>query len=134
MVALTESMQTALASVELFPFATVDRQGVPNVVPVKFVRVHTPTELWITDNFFNKTLNNLQHQPQAALYVWAADVPLCLQIKGQTQVLTSGADFSAMQAYVHTLRPDLPAKSLVVLQITSIFDCMPGPGAGLQVL
>jgi uncharacterized protein len=35
---------------------------------------------------------------------------------------------------VHDKKPELPAKSLVVMKITEVFSCVPGPDAGKKLL
>jgi predicted pyridoxine 5'-phosphate oxidase superfamily flavin-nucleotide-binding protein len=35
---------------------------------------------------------------------------------------------------VHAKKPDLPAKSLLVMKVTEAFSCSPGPNAGKKIL
>lgn len=130
---LTPDMKQALQQAELFPLATATKDGIPNVVPVKFVRVASDDRLWITDNYFNKTLANLRENPVAALYVYSTEPKLCVQIKGTVEVHTEGKDYEAMKAQVRQQKPDYPAKSLVVLQITGIFQCLPAAVPGQRL-
>jgi predicted pyridoxine 5'-phosphate oxidase superfamily flavin-nucleotide-binding protein len=134
MVTLTKEMQDALAKTELFPLATASKQGVPNVVPIRYLHVADASTLWITDNYFAKTLANLKENPQASLYVWPPDTQACLQLKGTAEIKTEGADYERMRALVHQKKPDLPAKSLVIFHITEVFDCLPGTTAGRKLL
>jgi predicted pyridoxine 5'-phosphate oxidase superfamily flavin-nucleotide-binding protein len=62
-------MKDALERAGLIPFATASRTGIPDVVPVKYVRAAADDVLWITDNYLRKTLANLGENPQAAFYV-----------------------------------------------------------------
>jgi predicted pyridoxine 5'-phosphate oxidase superfamily flavin-nucleotide-binding protein len=126
---LTQEMKDAIARTELFPLASSSRTGIPNVVPVKWLHVAADDVLWITDNFLHKTLANLLENPEAALYVWSPEPKLCVQIKGSVEVRTEGAEYEAMKARVRRQKPDLPAKSLVVLRIREIHDCLPGPAS-----
>jgi len=126
-------MKEALAGSELFPLATSSGSGMPNVIPIKFVFVEGDDELWLVDNFMQKTLKNLQQNPRAALYVYSADAGSCFQIKGEVNILTSGTDYERMKKTVHKTRPDVPAKSLVVMRVTGIFQCMPGTDAGERI-
>jgi predicted pyridoxine 5'-phosphate oxidase superfamily flavin-nucleotide-binding protein len=126
-------MKDVMAKVDLFPFATASRAGVPNVVPVRYLLVEDDDTLWITDNFFLKTLVNLAENPQIALYVYEPDSGMCFQIKGQAEVKTSGADYERMRDTVRKKKADLPARSLVVVRIAEIFECRPGPDAGKKL-
>jgi len=134
MVTLPNEIKELLPEMELFPFATASATGVPNVVPVKFVYLARDDVFWVTDNFFNKTLANLRENPRAALYVWSASAKRSYQIKGDTEIVTSGSDYEAMKAMVLAKKPDAPVRSLVIFRITAVYDCMPGSGAGRQVL
>ncbi len=125
MAVLTDEMQDIIANSEIFSLATASSTGVPNVVPVKFLRVVDEATIWITDNYFEKTLANLQENPQVAFYVWSPDIKKSFQIKGTIEILQSGPDYENMKAMVREKKATLPAKSLVVMNITDIFDCMP---------
>ena len=125
MAVLTDEMQDIIANSELFSLATASSTGVPNVVPVKFLRVVDETTIWITDNYFEKTLSNLQENPQVAFYIWSSDIKKSFQIKGTVEILQLGPDYENMKAMVREKKATLPAKSLVVMNITDIFDCMP---------
>jgi predicted pyridoxine 5'-phosphate oxidase superfamily flavin-nucleotide-binding protein len=133
MAKLSGEIKKALMDSELFPLATASRQGVPNVVPVKYVFVENDGVLWLVDNYLNKTLENIQHNPVAALYVYRPEVNLCVQIKGRLELQTAGPDYERMKQRVHSTRPDLPAKSLVVMFITDLYQCLPGPDAGAKL-
>ena len=130
---LTPEIKQALQRTELFPLATATQDGVPNVVPVKYVWVAADDRLWITDNYFHKTLANLRENPVAALYVYSAEPKLCVQIKGTIEVHTDGEDYETMKAQVRQQKPDLPAKSLAVLRITGIYQCLPAAGPGQRL-
>ena len=39
-----------------------------------------------------------------------------------------------MKKMVHEKKPGLPAKSLLIMKITEVFDCMYGPAAGKKIL
>ena len=125
MAVLTDEMQDIITNSELFSLATASSTGVPNVVPVKFLRVVDETTIWITDNYFEKTLSNLQENPQVAFYIWSSDIKKSFQIQGTVEILQSGSDYENMKAMVREKKSTLPAKSLVVMNITDIFDCMP---------
>ncbi len=130
---LTEVMMEAIRQSESFPLATASETGVPNVVPIKFVFIESPDEIWLVDNFFLKTLHNLQENPVAALYVYQPDNGLCFQLKGAVELRESGEEYARMRALVHQTRPDLPARSLVVMRISEVYQCMPGAGAGERI-
>ena len=130
---LTPAMKDAIERAELIPFATASLNGIPNVVPIKFIWVVAADTLWIADNYLDKTLANLRENPRAALYVWSADPKLCVQIKGDISLHTEGRDYETMKAQARAEKPDIPARSLVELRIREIYQCLPGDGPGRRL-
>lgn len=134
MVALTQAIKDLIAKTDLFPLATASPDGVPNVVPIRYLHVADDQTLWLTDNYLNKTLANLRANPRAALYVWSPAEGQCFQIKGEVELRSDGPEYEAMRNLVLRKKPDLPARSLVILHVTEVYDCMPGPDAGRRAL
>ena len=127
---LTDEMLHAIESCELFPFATASWESYPNVVPVKYLGALDRGRLWITDNYLSKTLGNLDENPYGAVYLMSSDRKGCWQIKGRTSLHKDGHMFEAMRDRVSQANRSLPARSLVILEIDEIFECMPGDSAG----
>jgi len=134
MVKLTAEMKEAFSKMKVFPFATATREGTPNVIPLGIVWLIDDETIWVVDNFMNKTLSNLRVNPKVALYVWGPEIKGCCQIKGVASIRTSGKEFDDMKARVNQKNPALPARSLVIIRITEVFECQPGPKAGMKVL
>lgn len=134
MVKLSEEMKTAFSKVKIFPVATASKDGIPNVVPIGFCQLVDDETIWIADNFMLKSLENLTENPNVAIYVWGPDTGGCFQIKGKTNVIDSGEKFEKMRSIVHAAKPGLPAKTLMEVKITEVFQCAPGPGAGKKLL
>jgi predicted pyridoxine 5'-phosphate oxidase superfamily flavin-nucleotide-binding protein len=134
MVKLNAEMKEAFGKVKLFPVATSSKSGVPNVAPIAYVMLKGDDTLWLGDNFMNKTLANVKENPHIAIYVYDPDSKKCFQVKGKVEVKTSGPDYEKMKEMVKAKKPDLPAKSLLVMKIAEVFQCAPGPTAGNKLL
>jgi hypothetical protein len=134
MVTLTPEMKETFARNKLFPVATASKKGIPNVAPIAFVVMVDDETLWLADNFMHKTLANVKENPHAAVYIYDADLKKCFQIKGSIEIKTAGPDYEKMKMMVHDKKPGLPAKSLLVMKITEVFECNPGPHAGKKLL
>lgn len=134
MVKLNEGMKTAFSKVKAFPVATASEDGIPNVVPMGFCQLVDDETIWIADNFMLKSLANLKENPNIAIYIWGPDIGSCFQIKGKADVINSGEKFEKMRAIVHTAKPGLPAKNLIEVKISEVFQCSPGPEAGKKLL
>jgi len=134
MVKLNADMKEAFAKMKVFPVATASKDGTPNVIPLGMVELHDDETIWITDNFMNKSLSNLRTNPKIAIYIWGPEIKGCFQIKGVTAIKNSGPEYDEMKAGVNRKRPELPARSLVIVKITEIFECKPGPTAGAKLI
>ena len=134
MVKLTADMKEAFLKMKVFPIATASKDGTPNVVPLAMVEINSDDTIWITDNFMNKTMSNLRTNPKVAIYIWGPEIKGCFQIKGVTSIKTSGPEYEEMKANINRKRPELPARSLVIMKITEVFECKPGPTAGSKLL
>ena len=134
MAALTPDMIEALKAVKVFPLATASKDGIPNVAPMGSVFLIDPETIWIGDNFMHKSLKNVLENPKAAIYIYGPGAKGCYQVKADVTVKTSGAEHAKMVEMIHNMKPNLPAKSLLILKITSVFECMPGANAGKQLV
>jgi uncharacterized protein len=134
MVKLSEEMKNAFSKVKIFPVATASKEGTPNVVPIGFCHLEDDETIWIADNFMAKSLANLEENPNVAIYVWGPETGGCFQIKGETEIISSGEKFEKMKATVHAAKSGLPAKNLIEVKISEVFQCAPGPDAGKKLL
>lgn len=127
---LNNAVKTAIEQTALFPLATASSNGYPNVVPVMFVLIESDDELWMIDNFMDKTLKNLEQNPTAALNVLIPEQNISYQIKGTIRIETSGDQYQKMRDIVLAAKPSAPAKGLIIMQVTEVFDCWPGATIG----
>ena len=134
MVKLTAEMKEAFGKMKVFPVATATVDGTPNVIPIGIVELVGDDTIWLTDNFMNKTLSNLRVNPKIAIYVWGPEIKGCFQIKGVAALKSSGKEYDEMKTKINQKNPALPARSLVIVKITEVFECKPGPTAGSKIL
>jgi uncharacterized protein len=134
MVKLNADMKEAFSKMKIFPVATSSKDGTPNVIPLGMVELHNDETIWITDNFMNKSMSNLRTNPKIAIYIWGPEIKGCFQIKGVTSIKTSGPEYEEMKAGVNRKRPELPARALIIVKITEVFECKPGPTAGSKLI
>jgi uncharacterized protein len=134
MVKLTADMKEAFSKMKVFPLATASRDGTPNVIPVGIAELVDDETVWFVDNFMNKTLTNFRTNPKVAFYLWGSEIKGCFQCKGVVAIKTSGKEFDQMKAKLNIKNPALPARSLIVVKITEVFECKPGPTAGAKLI
>jgi len=135
MVKLSNEMKEDFAKMKVFPFATASKGGEPNVVPIGICKLQEDGEtIWIADNYFYKTRQNLEENPRGAIYVWGPEVKGCYQIKGDFEVKTEGEAYEKMYKMVKSIGERFPAKALVIMKITDVYECKSGAEAGKKIL
>lgn len=134
MAELTKEMTASFDAVKQFPLATASRDGEPNVAPMGAVFLIDPGTIWIGNQFMKTTIRNVMENPRASLYIWGPGVKGCFKIKGDVTVLASGPDYEKMKEMVREKKPDLHCRSLLVLKVTDVYDCLPGPESGKKIV
>jgi len=132
MVKVTEEIKESLKGTKVAYLATAAKDGTPNVVPIGAFKFLDDETLLISDQFFNKTLKNLQENPQIALSWWGEKGGF--QIKADITIHTDGEIFRENVEWVHSLRPTLHPKSAIVGKITGVYIIKGGPDAGKKIL
>jgi len=133
MVALTAEMKEVFEKNKVFAIATASKSAIPNVAPMATVQLVADDTIWIGDNYMVKTLANVKENPYLAIYIWDPEKKRCFQIKGTVTVKTSGEDYEKIKAQIKAKGPQYPAKGLLIVKITELFECTPGPNAGKKV-
>jgi predicted pyridoxine 5'-phosphate oxidase superfamily flavin-nucleotide-binding protein len=132
MVALTTEIRESLAGTKTLFLATSSQNRVPNVVPIGAFRLLDDETLLISDQYFNKTLQNIQENPVVALSWWGEKGGY--QIKGPVTLHTNDGIFQEDVAWMKEIRPSLKPKSAVVLKIAEVYHVKPGADAGKKIL
>lgn len=135
MAKLTQDMKDVMEKTRGYAVATCTKDGIPNVVPIHFVKIISDDEIMMADIFMKKTFENIQSNPVMAVSFWDWDVKprKGYQFKGTPRIETSGKIYDMADEMVKAEKPDLTAKSAVIVKITDIFVTSPGPDAGKNV-
>lgn len=132
MVILTDEIKESLAGAKTAFLATSSKKGIPNAVPIAAFKPLDDGTLLISDQFFNKTLQNMKENPKAALSWWGEKGGF--QIKGTVTIHTEDEVFRQDVEWMKELRPNLKPKSAVILKITDVYLVKPGPEPGKKIL
>jgi len=133
MAKLTDEMKAVFGKNKIFPVATASKGGVPNVAPIAFVQIVSDDTIWLGDNYMVKTLANVKENPKMAIHFWDPETKRCFQVKGAVAVKTAGPEYEKVKAMIKAKNEKFPAKSLLVLSITDVFECTPGAMAGKKI-
>jgi uncharacterized protein len=112
--ALSEEVKAIPAGRGIVPVATASAAGVPNAVPLRFVRAVNDGALVMADNSVSKSARHPHENSLAALAVWHPETRCAFQIKGRAEVLRLGSVLEEMAAWVAAERPEVKTKAAVV--------------------
>jgi len=130
MATMTPEMLEEMKATGAISFATASKDGIPNVVPVRMIFMGEDGNIWLVDNYLNKTLANLKENPKAAFFISAKDFQESYQIKGTVTIENSGADYEKAVAFAHSKKETFPAKNLIKMKVEDIYYVTPGDHAG----
>lgn len=132
MVRLTEEIEESLRESKTVFLATSSSDGVPNVVPIAAFTVLDDGTMLISDQYFNKTLRNMQENPQIALSWWGSKGGF--QIKGTVTLHTDDEVFARNIAWMKERWPKFVPKSAVLVTVTGVYLVKPDAEPGKQIL
>ena len=136
MAKMTKEMQEMFNRVGIKQLATADKNGVPNVVPINFIKILDEETILASAVFMTKTFNNLKENPVCALSVWEGFAGY--QFKGDAAIVTDGPVFRETQTWTEEegkkLGLPLQSKGAIVIRITEIFSVSPGADAGKKIV
>jgi len=133
MAKLTPEMLEEMKATGIISFATASKDGTPNVVPVGMIFMGEDGNIWLVDNYLNKTLANLKENPKAAFFIWSRDFTESFQVKGTVTIENSGSDYIKAVQIAHSKKETYPAKNLIKMKVEEIYYVTPGDHAGQKL-
>lgn len=130
---LNEDAMRVLAQMKVTPVATASKDGLPNVVPMTFVKTLDDSAVLVADNYMDKGARNLEENPNIAVCAWDLETKRAYQIKGTAEIHRSGPIFDETAAWVKEIRPDIASRAAVVLKVTNVYVCHSGDDRGKDV-
>jgi predicted pyridoxine 5'-phosphate oxidase superfamily flavin-nucleotide-binding protein len=132
MVTLTQEIKDSLQGTKLAFLATSSKKGIPNAVPIAAFKLWDDGTVLISDQYFNKTLQNMVENPEVALSWWGEKGGF--QIKGTATVHTDDEVFRKNIAWMKEGWPKFVPKGAVLVKITGVYAVKPGPEPGKKIL
>ena len=121
MAKLLPEVITALKKTSPICIATSDKNGVPNINYVSFLKEYDDETIVLADNKYFKTLNNLKTNPVLSFVVLDPDAKKAYQVKGKIEYITEGEKFDYTVEWVKSKRPDLTPKGAVFMTVDEIY-------------
>ena len=135
MASLNERMKEIFGKQGIFVLGTADLNGVPNVVPVRSVKILDDETILVSDQYFNKTLKNITENPTVAISFW--EMGEGYQIKGRAKIHTEGKIYEETAEWIRKrsdqIGRSLKSKGAIVIKITAIYSVSPGSKAGQRI-
>ncbi len=128
---MTKEMIEAINN-DLVFVATVNRDGIPNVVPIGFARPLDENTILIADNFMKKTRENLEANPKIS-FVTKDSTKCPYQFKGSVEIFTGGKYFDTVTEWGQNAMTKLSPKAAVLVKVEEIYSIQPGPEAGKKL-
>ncbi len=131
MAKVSDEIKESLKGTKIVYLSTASKDGTPNVVPIGALKFLDDETLLISDQFFSKTLKNLQENPKIALAWWGEKGGF--QIKATISIHTNDEIFRQNVEWVRSIKPMLNPKSAIVGKITGVYIVKSGPDAGKKI-
>ena len=135
MATMSAEVQELFKNVKDVVFTTAREDGQPNSCIVGMKAVIDDETVYLSDQFFKKTLANLQANPKVAVVFWEGSV--AYQIYGTVRYVNEGAEFEAQKAWVdaafENMGLPIKAKGGCFVHVDEVFTSAPGPQAGDKI-
>ena len=120
----------------LFDYRDRERRSLDRIgADAELVEKDDDDYLLLMNNYFLKTMANINENPKVAIFVWSPEVTACFQMKGDViEIADSGKEYEDFIGRVKAVKPQLPGKHMVVVRITDVFNCKSGETAGQKIL
>ena len=135
MAVMPEEVQKLFKEVQNVVFTTADADGQPNSCIVGMKAILDDETVYMSDQFFKKTLANVQANPKVAIVFWEGGN--AYQLHGTAQYVNEGEVFEAQKAWVNAAfeKMGLPiqTKGGCIVKVESVYTSAAGPTAGDKI-
>jgi len=135
MAVMPEEVQNLFKEVKDVVFTTASPDGQPNSCIVGMKTVIDDETVYLSDQFFKKTLANVQANPKVAIAFWEGNV--AYELYGTARYVNEGAEFEEQKAWVDAafegMGLPIKAKGGCFVSIEAVFTSSPGPTAGSKI-
>lgn len=132
MTKMPSDVQRIFKEVDNVVLSTSRDDGQPNSCIVGMKSVIDSETLYLSDQFFNKTLDNLRSNPKVSIVFWRGIE--AYEIYGRADYVSEGPSFDEQKAWVDAefeeMGMPMRAKGGCFVHVESVFSSTPGPTAG----
>lgn len=136
MTAMPSEVKELFESVHDVVFCTAAPDGQANGCVVAMKKVIDDETVYLSDQFFKKTLDNLLANPKVSIVFWKKKGG-AYQIHGTARYVNEGEEYESQKAWVEEafkLRGmDVTSKGGCYVHVDAVYQMAGGPGAGDQL-
>ena len=116
-------IQEIINKQEVHILSTSTREGTPNIIYLKFLKVYNGEQILIANNKFSKTEKNLLENPKISFVVLDKENKKSYQIKGTVEFHKDDQIFKDTVEWVENERssPIISPKSGIILNVKEIY-------------
>ena len=135
MATMPQEVQELFDRVKSLAFATSDANGQPNCCVVGMKKVIDAETVYVSDQFFKKTLANVHANQKVSLTFWEGHD--AYQIHGTARYTNEGEDFVSQKEWVDALFAQMgmpiKAKGGIYVHVDAVYQVAAGPQAGEKI-
>ena len=128
LVKVPENIKQAFDTQRVIPMATVNKEGVPNVIYVAIWWWEDDETLCVVNNYLNKTLTNVKETGVVSFVCYGKNGSY--QIKCKTEEITKGSVYEKGHKMATEREKPLPGRSVVACKVFEVYQGSGGKGAG----
>ncbi len=135
MAIMTQEVKDLFETAQNMVLCTVSADGTPNGAAIGMKNVIDDETVYISDQFFNKTLVNLKDNQKVAVAFWTGHD--AYQIHGTARYVNDGEEFAAQKEIVDgkfaAMGMPIRAKGGCFIHVDAVYQMAAGPNAGEQL-
>lgn len=135
MAVMPKEVQELFEKVPSLAFSTASLDGQPNTCAVGMKKVLDDETVYVSDQFFNKTLANVRANQKVALAFWGDEG--AYQIYGTARYVNEGDEFAEQKKWVDaafaSMGVPVTSKGGCFIAVDAVFQMSAGPEAGSRL-
>lgn len=135
MAIMSDEVKDLFESAASMVFCTASNDGAPNGAAVGMRSVIDDETVYISDQFFRKTLTNLKENQQVAIAFWTDQH--AFQIHGTARYVDAGEEFALQKELVDAkfaaMGAPIRAKGGCFIHVDAVYQMASGPDAGKRL-
>lgn len=135
MAVMSPEVQKLFKEVKDVVFSTASLDAQPNTCIVGMKTIIDDETIYLSDQFFKKTLANIQANPKVSVVWWGDEG--AYELYGTARYVNEGPEFEEQAAWVNAafeqMGMPITAKGGVYVDVEAVFSSSPGPSAGEQL-